>query len=308
LNTGVPISGKNEILWAAGGESLPVQISVRPLKDGIEIRGAVLTFTDMREAKAAEENLWHAIRARDEVLAVVSHDLRNPVGTIFSSASLLLELNLSEERRREQLKAVKRAAGRMNRLIQDLLDVARLEAGALRVASGHFLLHELLDEVLIMHREGARSRGIRLYARFPDPYARAWGDRDRVHQVLSNLVDNALKASSEGGVVEIGAREEPEEGGAVFWVSDTGPGIEERDRERLFDRFWQVSRRDKRGAGLGLSIVKGLVEAHGGKVWVESEVEVGSTFLFLLPDQGPETESRPPVVVVPESREGGEPA
>jgi len=295
LETGVPVSGRNEILWTAGNVYFPVQVSVRPLKEGVTIRGAVLTFTDMTETRAAEETLRQAIRARDEVLAVVSHDLRNPVGTIFSSASLLLELKLSEDRQREQLMSVKRAAARMNRLIQDLLDVARMEAGALRVAVGHFHLGELLDEIVLTHRESARTRGVHLQSRSPPAAARGWGDRDRVHQVLSNLVENALKFSGKGGVVEVGAREEPEEDGVLFWVSDTGPGIDEADRERLFDRFWQVSRRDKRGAGLGLSIVKGLVEAHGGRVWVESEEGVGTTFLFLLPDPRPESREPSPV-------------
>jgi len=284
LETGIPVSGRNEILWTAGNESFPVQISVRPLKDGGAIRGAVLTFTDMTETRATEEKLREAIQARDEVLAVVSHDLRNPVGTIFSSASLLLELKLSEERQREQLLSVKRAAGRMNRLIQDLLDVARMEAGALRVTADHFQLGELLAEIVLMHRETARKRGVHLESRSPDAYAQCWGDRDRVQQVLSNLVENALKFSAQGGAVEVGAREEPEENGVLFWVSDTGPGIDAADKEQLFDRFWQESRRDKRGAGLGLSIVKGLVEAHGGTVWVESEEGVGTTFLFRLPD------------------------
>ena len=289
LETGVPVSGKHEVLWGVGQESFPVQISVRPLRDGKQIRGAVLSFTDMTEAKAAEASLRRAVQARDEVLAVVSHDLRNPVGTIFSAASLLLELDLSEQKRREQLIVVKRAAGRMNRLIQDLLDVARMETGALRVAASHFQIQELLDEIVLLHRDGARKAGIRLYGRFPDPYAEGWGDRDRIHQVLSNLVENALKFSSEGGVVEVGAREEPEGSGVLYWISDTGPGIEVTDQDRLFDRFWQVSRRDKGGAGLGLSIVKGLVEAHGGKVWVESEVGVGSTFFFQLPERTPAT-------------------
>ncbi len=288
LETGLPVSGRHEILWGAGRASFPVRISVRPLKDGARIRGVVLSFTDMTETRAAEATLRQAIQARDEVLAVVSHDLRNPVGTIFSAASLLLELPLSEEKRREHLFSVKRSAGRMNRLIQDLLDVARMEAGVFTVAAGQFQLQELLEEAVFLHREAARKGGIHIRSRFPDPYAQGWGDRDRVLQVLTNLLENAVKFAPEGGEVEVGAREEPEEGGILFWVSDNGPGIRASDQKRLFDRFWQVTRRDRRGAGLGLSIVKGLVEAHGGSVWVESEVGKGTTFLFLLPERKPQ--------------------
>ena len=129
LRAGGSISGQNEVLWRAGKEPFPVQISLRAVKDGPVLKGAVLTFTDMTETRAAEESLRQAVQTRDEVLAVVSHDLRNPVGTIFSAASLLLELEIAPEKRREHLESVKRSAERMNRLIQDLLDVARMEAG-----------------------------------------------------------------------------------------------------------------------------------------------------------------------------------
>lgn len=285
LETGEAVSGKNETLWGAGKELLPVQISVRALKDGVEIKGAVLTFTDMRETRAAEASLRKALQARDEVLGVVSHDLRNPVGTIFSSASLLLELDLNPEKRREHMGSIKRSAERMNLLIQDLLDVARMEAGALRVAPTPFHLQELLEEVLAFQRGRGEEKGVSIRCRLPDPGAQGWGDRDRVLQVLSNLVVNALKFTPPGGRVEMGARVELHEEGVLFWVTDSGPGIAPEDQLRLFDRFWQVSRRDKRGTGLGLSIVKGLVEAHGGRVWVESEVGKGSTFLFLLPQR-----------------------
>jgi signal transduction histidine kinase len=243
----------------------------------------VLTFTDMREARAAREKLQQAIRARDEVLGIVSHDLRNPVSVIFSSASLLLEFDLSAERRREHLVSIKRSAARLNHLIQDLLDVARMEAGVLRVVPVHFDLRELLEEAMAYQSEAVEKADLNLEAEVPDPGARAWGDRDRVLQVLSNLLDNAVKFTPPGGRVEVGARDEASEAGTLFWVTDSGPGITTQDQERLFDRFWQVGRRDKRGAGLGLSIVKGLVEAHGGRVWLESEAGQGSTFLFLLP-------------------------
>jgi PAS domain S-box-containing protein len=285
LETGEPISGLNETLWGAEKELLPVQISVRALMDGGDIKGAVLTFTDMRKTREAEAKLMQALQARDEVLGVVSHDLRNPVGTIFSSASLLLEFEIAPEKQRDHLASIKRSAGRMNLLIQDLLDVARMEAGAVSVVPANFHLRKLLDEVTAFHKGKGEDKGVKLECRLSDPLAQGWGDRNRVFQVLSNLVDNALKFTPAGGTVELGSRLEPHDEGALFWVTDSGPGIALEDQNRLFDRFWQVGRFNRRGAGLGLSIVKGLVEAHGGKVWVESEVGKGSTFLFLLPQR-----------------------
>jgi PAS domain S-box-containing protein len=285
LETGEPISGLNETLWGAERELLPVQISVRALMDGGDIKGAVLTFTDMRKTREAEAKLMKALQARDEVLGVVSHDLRNPVGTIFSSASLLLEFEIAPEKQRDHLASIKRSAGRMNLLIQDLLDVARMEAGAVSVVPANFHLRKLLDEVTAFHKGKGEDKGVKLECRLSDPLAQGWGDRNRVLQVLSNLVDNALKFTPAGGTVELGSRLEPHDEGALFWVTDSGPGIALEDQNRLFDRFWQVGRLNRRGAGLGLSIVKGLVEAHGGKVWVESEVGKGSTFLFLLPQR-----------------------
>ncbi len=287
LSTGETISGRNETLWRAGRQPFPVQISLRAMVDGPEIRGAVLSFTDMTETRAAEASLREAVRDRDEVLAVVSHDLRNPVGTIVSAASLLLTLNPSPEKRREHLLAVKRSAERINRLIQDLLDMARLEAGALPVHPGPFDAGRLLDEVLEGHRGKAEERQISLQLRVPTRIPVPWGDRHRVVQVLTNLVENALRETPPMGKISIGVEEDPVGDGIRFFVSDTGPGIRPEDQERLFDRFWQVSRKDKGGAGLGLSIVKGIVEAHEGRVWVESEEGKGSTFWFLLPG-GPE--------------------
>jgi PAS domain S-box-containing protein len=285
LETGEPISGMNETLWGAEKELLPVQISVRALRDGEEIRGAVLTFTDMRKTREAEAKLRLALQARDEVLGLVSHDLRNPVGTIFSSASLLLELDLAPAKQKDHLASIKRSAERMNLLIQDLLDVARMEAGALRVVPANFFLTGLLEEITAFHRGKSEVKGVKLDCRVSDPMAQGWGDRDRVFQVLSNLVDNALKFTPSGGTIEVGSRFESHDEGVLFWVTDSGPGIAPEDQDHLFNRFWQARRRDRRGAGLGLSIVKGLVEAHGGRIWVESELGKGSTFLFLLPQR-----------------------
>jgi PAS domain S-box-containing protein len=286
LFAGEPISGQNETLWGAGKRPFPVQISLRAMMDGAELRGAVLSFTDMTETRAAEASLRQAVQARDEVLAVVSHDLRNPVGTIFSAASLLLTFNPPPEKTREHLLAVKRSAERVNRLIQDLLDVARLEAGALPVHPAPFHTEPLLHEVLEGQRRSADDREISLKSQIPPGICPGWGDRHRVVQALTNLLENALRETPEGGRVTVGVVEDQKAEGLRFFVTDTGPGIPLEDQERLFDRFWQVSRKDKGGAGLGLSIVKGIVEAHAGEVWVESTAGRGSTFWFHLPGPG----------------------
>ncbi len=285
MDSGTAISGRNEILWRAGGEPFPVRVSLRTMKDGAELKGAVLSFTDMTETRAAEESLRQAVRARDEVLAVVSHDLRNPVGTIYSAASLLLDLELPPEKEREHLATVKRSAARMNRLIRDLLDVARLEAGVLSVAPAVFQVRDLVREALESHRVQAEADSVCLRERVPEEVGEAWGDRDRLLQVLSNLLGNALRFTPSGGWVEVAVRTDEVTGGLQVSVSDSGPGISQEDQERLFDRFWQVSRKDKQGAGLGLSIAKGIVEAHGGTVWVESREGEGSTFCFTVPGE-----------------------
>ena len=285
--SGQPISGRLDILWRAGRQPFPVRVSLRALKDGTELKGAVLSFTDMTQTQAAEESLRQALQTRDEVLAVVSHDLRNPVGTIYSAASLLLDLEVSPEKRRGHLQTVKRSAERMNRLIQDLLDVARLEAGGLSVVPTRFPVQELVREVLSSHRVKAEEAGVELRSHFPEDVGEAWGDRDRFLQALANLVENALRHTPRGGRVEMSAGTDASSGDAHVSVSDSGPGISPEDQERLFDRFWQVSRKDKLGAGLGLSIAKGIVEAHGGRIWVESREGEGSAFWFSIPLEPP---------------------
>ncbi|MCJ7629331.1 MAG: HAMP domain-containing histidine kinase, partial [Longimicrobiales bacterium] len=157
------------------------------------------------------------------------------------------------------------------------------EAGALPVYPGPFNGERLLQEVLDAHRGRAKEKGVSLHALVPTRVSLAWGDRHRVTQILTNLVENALRETSREGEITVGIQEDPSGSGHRFFVSDTGPGIRPEDQARLFDRFWQVSRKDKGGAGLGLSIVKGIVEAHLGQVWVASEEGKGSTFWFLLP-------------------------
>ncbi|HEV2147218.1 MAG TPA: GAF domain-containing sensor histidine kinase [Longimicrobiaceae bacterium] len=239
-----------------------------------------------------------AVRARDEMLRVVSHDLRNPIGAVTMGASFLLE-EAPEELRQgpfgRTLQTIRRSAERANRMIEDLLDVSRIEAGRLVVEPTPQPLVPLLDEAVEAHRHLAAERGIGLEWHPGD--ARPWAvvDRDRMLQVVGNLLGNALKFTPEGGRVEVGLESAGDE--VRCWVADTGPGIPPEHLPHLFDRFWQASRTDRRGLGLGLAIAEGLVAAHGGRIWVESEVGVGSTFIFTLPaarDAGGATEDAAP--------------
>jgi signal transduction histidine kinase len=168
----------------------------------------------------------------------------------------------------------------MNGLIQDLLDVARLEAGEpLPITQGATSASSLLAEA-IEHQQGEISRSDReLIVGAAGESLSVWVDRTRLLQVLDNLLGNAIKFCRKR--ITVGAR--PKDGEVLFWVSNDGEGIPPDAIAHVFDRFWQATRGDRRGAGLGLSIVKGIIEAHGGKVWVESPPGVGTTFYFTVP-------------------------
>ena len=246
----------------------------------------------LRAALAVENaRLYHAARtatrARDDMLGVVSHDLRNPIHSIFMSSSFLGEL-LPEGMKVERTQAavIKRAAERANRLIQDLLDITHIESGRLSLLrephSAASIAHEAVEQAVM----AAAEKGIALVRGKMDREAMVFADRDRVVQALGNLIGNALKFTPEGGRVTVSARGGGD--GVALAVADTGPGLPPEHVPRLFDRFWQASRRDKRGVGLGLSIVKGIVDAHGGDIRVDTAEGTGTTFTLLLPTAPPD--------------------
>jgi PAS domain S-box-containing protein len=234
----------------------------------------------MQREMQARAEAEAAVHSRDDLLAIVSHDLRNPLNVIAMSASVL-ESPLADAARMAQLGIIRRAVARMDRLIADLLDVAQITAGTLR------LVTEPLDAAAIC--EDARQSFVPLLAAKHQQFActvpakpiKVVADRDRISQVLSNLVGNAHKFTPEGGRIE--ARVEAVQGFAQFTVSDTGPGLSERDLPHVFDRFWQARRVRRGGVGLGLPIAKGIVDAHGGRIWAESVPGVGTTFHFTIP-------------------------
>jgi signal transduction histidine kinase len=229
-----------------------------------------------------------AVRARDEVLRVVSHDLRNPIGAVSMAASFLLDDGPPELRdgpHGRMLATIRRAAEQASRMIDDLLDISRIDVGHLPIDPKPEPLTPLLAEAVELHRPLAQKQGIRLEWRESETLPPVMVDRDRVLQLLGNLLGNALKFTPEGGRIEVGAERFGKE--VRCWVTDTGPGIPADHLPHLFDRFWQASRTDRRGLGLGLAIVQGIVEAHGGRVRVESEIGMGSRFEFTLPQAEP---------------------
>jgi PAS domain S-box-containing protein len=258
------------------------RVAVDPVPQGGPSLAAVVTVTDLTEAREGEEALRRALAARDQVLAVVSHDLRNPVAAAKGAAELLLEFDLSPARRKAQLETIDRAAARMDRLISDLLDVAAVEAGGLSIRPGSVDPRELLESVRRTFEPRALEAGLSLVMEPTGVDVGLLGaDPDRLLQALENLVANAIKFSPRGSEIRLAGRRE--RGTYVLEVLDQGPGIPEKDRERLFEAFSQLEGGDPRGAGLGLAIVKGVAEAHGGRVEIASAPGEGSVFRVILP-------------------------
>jgi signal transduction histidine kinase len=221
-----------------------------------------------------------AVEARDRVLGIVAHDLRNPLNTIMMSADLIRDLPLSREQRDMKIDMILRAAHRMDRLIQDLLDIARLEADRLLLEREHHAPEALAREAVELGAANAAMKSLRLDVDAPAAVPLISVDRDRILRVLTNIIDNAIKFTPSGGNILV--RVEAEEGAVRFSVIDTGRGISPEDLTHLFEPFWQL-RNTSDGAGLGLAIARGIVEAHGGVISVESTPGRGSTFWFTVP-------------------------
>ncbi|MDQ6769365.1 MAG: PAS domain S-box protein [Gemmatimonadota bacterium] len=223
-----------------------------------------------------------ATRARDDILAVVAHDLRNPLNTVTMAIGLMLEttpVERTQERRQQEI--VRRAADRMNRMIQDLLEVKRMEAGHLTIDVKAEGADVIVNDTIDMLRPLAVGSSIVMEAHVADDLPRVLADSARIQQVLSNLVGNAVKFTPRQGRITVTA--EAVDGEVRFAVIDTGPGIPPEQVPHIFGRFWQAKPSDRRGIGLGLAIAKGIVEAHQGRIWVESHPGLGSTFYFTLP-------------------------
>lgn len=223
-----------------------------------------------------------AVRAREEVLAIVSHDLRNPLSAVILGSSMLQMSPTMADEDREQLETIEASAKRMNRLIADLLDVTRLEGGKrLPIEPASVPVAELMREADDLFRAQATVAQVTLEYQVEDDLPPVYADHHRVMQVLSNLIGNSLKFTPPGGRIAVSANRQ--DGMVRFRIADTGPGIPSEHLSDIFSPYWQAKRTERLGAGLGLPIAKGIVEAHGGKIWAESGQGEGTQFYFTLP-------------------------
>ena len=245
-------------------------------------RQAALAVDNARLYRAAQQ----ATRARDDVLAVVSHDLRNPIHAVYMASTFLLDVLPEESDQadvalsRRQAEVIRRSARRANTLIGDLLDVTRIEAGRLTVSAQPVDAAELVSEAMHDAAPLATEKQLDLDAICAEALPQVAADRARVAQVFSNLLGNAIKFTPSGGRIVV--RAEAQADSVRFSVSDTGPGIAADHLPHLFDRYWQATETQQLGTGLGLFIAKGITEAHGGRLWAESEAGEGATFWFTL--------------------------
>lgn len=249
--------------------------------------------TDAEVLKAADKLLNEinlhsktksSLTTRDEFAAIVSHDLKNPIGAAFTCSKMLLEdssyRNLDPEVK-HWITIIKRNVETSLRLITDLLDLERIAIGKLHVAKAPNLLAPLLEEAVETFSLTAKSKEITLQLKDCDAGIEGNFDRDRIAQVLSNLLGNATKFNHHRGEITVSCKHTDSD--LVVSVADNGPGIEETKLLEVFERFAQINSKDRQGLGLGLYISKMLVEAHGGRLWVESKMGIGSTFSFSIP-------------------------
>ena len=233
----------------------------------------------MEQEREAKEKAEAAVRVRDETLGIVSHDLRNPLTKIALSAELLADANADEQP--DLIKTITGSARQMQRLIQDLLDVARMETGKLSVRRDEIDPEALVREMCESNTPIAHQKQQTIICRPTSGMPKICGDRERLVQVFGNLIGNAMKFTPEHGTISVDAHRSGDV--VLFVVRDTGPGIPQADLKKVFTPYWQAKKTAHMGAGLGLAIVRGIVEAHGGRVWAENAADGGAVFSFTIP-------------------------
>jgi len=286
LTTGQPIEDAREVSTPGGLAQHEYVLAPLRGQQG-EIEGVAVTARDVTarmaaeaERRAALEAARRAVRQRDDVLAVVSHDLRNMLNVFrLTTASLATELPEETVAARELVARLQGQASSMSGLVDDLVDVGRIDAGSLRIVRAGCDVRTLAEDALLSVQPLAKQKAISLEAQLPAPGTLVHCDRRRILQVFANLLGNAIKFTDEGAVrLEVSIEERE----VCFSVSDTGAGISSEHLPHLFERYWQAREGERSGAGLGLYIARGIVDAHGGRIWADRTREKGTRISFTL--------------------------
>ncbi len=282
----IEVEGKRK-----GGAAIYLSLSVSPITDvDGKIVGFLRVAKDVTEKKRYERRLKELDKLKSDFVSNVSHELRTPLTAIKGSVDNMLDGLTGDlnEKQNRYLVRVKSNADRLARLINDLLDLSRIEAG-IKLKRTNLSLPTVAREVVESLGSVAAEKLISFEIECPEVNLTAWADPDRIVEVLTNLIGNAIKFTPTNGKVTLCLKRSGNEWVKIS-VADTGPGIPSDEANRIFDKFYQVTQPEKQkamGTGLGLSITKALVEMHGGKIWLESEVGKGSIFSFILPAEQP---------------------
>jgi CheY-like chemotaxis protein/anti-sigma regulatory factor (Ser/Thr protein kinase) len=235
---------------------------------------------EVAELRRTVERLEEAVRSRDTVLSVVAHDLRNPLGVISIAANTLLQ-RLPGPSSRRPVERIIRSAQRADRMVRDLLAISAIETGQLSLDAKPTGTADLIFAAVESQQNVAAEASIIIGADLSPEVPPIHADEERILEVLENLIGNALKFTGQRGSITVGAGRKDDK--VAIWVKDSGAGIAPEQMPHIFDRFWQAKKKERRGMGLGLSISKAIVEAHGGQIWAESTLGMGTTIFFTIP-------------------------
>lgn len=301
------------------GFFVPVLVSQNPLPgDRWKSQGVFWVVDDLTEIKKNEnllkEKMWALEKANVELrkldhvksnfLSMVSHELRTPLSAIKEGVALVLDqtAGIINEKQNKYLSIVKRNIDRLANLINDLLDLSKMESGKMQMIKGPVDIRELAEHVCTTFEKLAEKKQISIAMEMPDGLPKVFADHDKTSSVLTNLLSNAVKFTPEGGQIFMRASRYTEDPNFVFVsVTDTGIGIAEEDKPKLFAKFQQLGdtiSRQEGGTGLGLAICKEIIQLQGGAIWFESKKEKGSTFCFTLPIVGGKTQQKKKVLVI----------
>lgn len=285
MGVGFDLAGRDSMtaegdLVRPGGSRITVGVTYTPLfAEGGRLQQIIVNVVDITRFREAEE-------MKNTFVSVITHELKTPVSLIKGYASTLRrdDAQWDSATMRESLTVIEEEADRLNALVDNLLDASRVQAGVLQLELGDVDLPGLAARLVEGFKLQTKRHTFQLD--FPTNFPPAWGDSERLRQVLNNLISNAIKYSPDGGMIRIGGWQDRQRQMLTIYVADQGIGIPAPEQERLFQRFYRVDsslRRKTQGAGLGLFLCKAIIEAHNGRIWVRSEPGKGSTFFITLP-------------------------